>query len=84
VVVLTRNSLLARLSSILVAPVTTRAREIPTGVPLGPAQGLSRPGVANFDTIAPLPNRALVHRVGVLARDELIAACRAARFAIDC
>ena len=84
VVVLTRNSVLARLTTILVAPVTTRVREIPTEVPLGPTHGLSRPCVANFDNIAPLPRRVLVRRVGVLARDELVAACRAARFAIDC
>ena len=84
VVVLTRNSVLARLTTILVAPVTTRVREIPTEVALGPAHGLARHCVANFDNIAPLPRRALVRRVGLLSRDELAAACRAARFAIDC
>jgi mRNA interferase MazF len=84
VVVLTRNSVLAQLTTILVAPVTTRVREIPTEVPLGPAHGLCRPCVANFDNIAPLPKRVLVRKVGALARDELVAACRAARFAIDC
>lgn len=84
VVVLTRNSVLARLTTILVAPVTTRVREIPTEVPLGPAYGLPRPCVANFDNIAPLPKRALVRKIGALAGDELVAACRAARFAIDC
>ncbi|MGH9024057.1 MAG: type II toxin-antitoxin system PemK/MazF family toxin, partial [Acidimicrobiia bacterium] len=42
VVVLTRNSVLARLSTVLVAPVTSRVRDIPTEVALGPAHGLSR------------------------------------------
>jgi len=84
VVVLTRNSVLPRLSTILVAPVTTRVRDIPTEVPLGPPHGLARRCVANFDNIAPLPKRVLVRKVGVLAQDELAAACRAARFAIDC
>ena len=84
VVVLTRDSVLARLTTILVAPVTTRVRDIPTEVPLGPPHGLPRPCVANFDNIAPLPKRVLVHKVGVLGPDELVAACRAARFAIDC
>ena len=84
VVVLTRNSVLGRLSTVLVAPVTTRIRDIPTEVSLGSAHGLSRPCVANFDNIVPLPKRALVRRVGALGRDELIAVCRAARFAIDC
>ena len=84
VVVLTRNSVLAGLTTILVAPVTTRVRDIPTEVPLGPAHGLSRPCVANFDNIAPLPKRVLVRRVGLLAGEELATVCRAARFAIDC
>lgn len=84
VVVLTRNSVLARLTTVLVAPVTTRVREIPTEVPLGPDHGLGRACVANFDNIAPLPKRVLVRKVGALARDDLAAACRAARFAIDC
>jgi mRNA interferase MazF len=84
VVVLTRDSVLARLTTILVAPVTTRVRDIPTEVPLGPAHGLSRPCVANFDNIAPLPKAALVRKVGRLAQDELAAVCRAAKFAIEC
>ncbi|HVW31493.1 MAG TPA: type II toxin-antitoxin system PemK/MazF family toxin [Acidimicrobiia bacterium] len=84
IVVLTRNSVLPRLTTILVAPVTTRVREIPTEVLLGPDHGLPRPCVANFDNIAPLPKRVLVRKVGALTRDELVSACRAARFAIDC
>lgn len=81
VVVLTRDSVLPHLAAILVAPVTTRIREIPTEVRLGPAHGLSRPCVANFDNIAPLPKRTLVHRLG---RPELAQVCGAARFAIHC
>jgi len=84
VVVLTRDSVLPRLTTILVAPVTTRVRRIPTELGLGPAHGLSRPCVANFDNMAPLPKRALARRVGRLAPEELGRACAAARFAIDC
>ncbi len=84
VVVLTRNSVLSRLTTILVAPVTTRVREIPTEVSLGPGQGLPRRCVANFDNIAPLPKDRLVMRVGRLGSVELRRACSAARFAIQC
>lgn len=84
VVILTRSSVLIRLATILVAPVTTRVRDIPTEVPLGPTHGLPRRCVANFDNIAPLPKGVLVRRVGLLASEELAAVCRAARFAIDC
>jgi mRNA interferase MazF len=84
VVVLTRTSVLPRLTTILVAPVTTRVRQIPTEVSLGPAQGLARPCVANFDNILPLPKEKLIQHIGRLGRPELRRACAAARFAIHC
>ncbi len=84
VVVLTRTSVLSRLTTILVAPVTTRVREIPTEVPLGPAHGLTRQCVANFDNILPLPKEKLLQHVGRLGGSEMRRACAAARFAIQC
>lgn len=81
VVVLTRDSVLPRLTTILVAPVTTRIRSIPTEVPVS---GLPKECVANLDNITPLPKTTLVERVGRLSRDELTAVCSAARFAIGC
>ncbi len=84
VVVLTRDSVMPHLTTVLVAPVTTRIRDIPTEVPLGRAQGLPRLCVANFDNIMPLPKQRLVQKVGRLGMDELRQACAAARFAIQC
>lgn len=83
-VVLTRDSVLPRLTTILVAPVTTMVRGIPTELPLDRAHGLPRPCVANFDNVTPLPKTALAHRAGHLTPEELGQACAAARFAIDC
>jgi mRNA interferase MazF len=84
VVVLTRSSVLPRLTTILVAPVTSRVRSIPTEVPLGPAHGLRRQCVANFDNILPLPKGVLTQRVGRLDASDLRRVCAAARFAIQC
>jgi mRNA interferase MazF len=84
VVILTRNSVLPRLTTVLVAPVTTRVRTIPTEVPLGQAQGLARPCVANFDNMMPVHKEQLVQKLGALDADGLSQACRAARFAINC
>lgn len=81
VVVLTRNSVLPRLTTILVAPVTTRIRGIPTELPVN---GLTMACVANLDNITPLPKATLVERVGRLSPTELTALCLAARFAIGC
>ena len=84
VVVLTRSSVLPRLTTILVAPVTSRMRDIPTEVPLGPAHGLPRRCVANFDNILPLRKDVLVQHAGRLDASDLRHACAAARFAIQC
>ena len=84
VVVLSRSSVLPRLTTILVAPVTSRVRGIPTEVPLGPAQGLTRQCVANFDNVLPLRKDMLVQRVGRLDASDLHRMCAAARFAIQC
>jgi mRNA interferase MazF len=84
VVVLTRDSVLARLTTVLVAPVTTRVRDIPTEVPLGRGHGLTQACVANLDNITPVPKRALAQRVGRLSGEELAQLCTAARFAISC
>ncbi len=84
VVVLSRSSVLPRLTTVLVAPVTTRVRKIPTEVPLGPDQGLGRPCVANLDNILPLPKETLVERVGRLGAPDLQRVRAAARFAIQC
>lgn len=81
VVVLTRDSVLPRLSTILVAPVTTRVRSIPTEVPV---TGLSKACVANLDNITPRPKSMLVEQAGQLSGDELAALCAAARLAIGC
>lgn len=81
VVVLTRDSVLPRLATILVAPVTTRIRSIPTEVPVS---GLPKLCVANLDNITPMPKANLVERAGRLSRDELTTLCSAARFAIGC
>ena len=55
VVLLSRNEAYAVRELVTVAPVTTRARNIPTEVRLGPAQGLPKACVANLDTITTIP-----------------------------
>lgn len=51
VVLLSRNEAYAVRELVTVAPITTRARRIPTEVPLGPAEGLPKACVVNLDTI---------------------------------
>lgn len=49
VLVLTRERFISRLNAVLVAPVTTKVRGIPTEVTLGPADGMPQACAANFD-----------------------------------
>lgn len=68
---------------VLVAPVTTRVRGLPSELALGAAEGLPVPSVASFDNIRPFPKAMLVRRLGSLGprRHEL---CHAAAATLDC
>jgi mRNA interferase MazF len=67
---------------VIVAPVTTRIRGIPSEVALGPADGLARTCVANLDTLTTI-NKARLHAlVAALSPDKLAALDRALRYAV--
>jgi len=68
---------------VLVAPVTTRVRGLPSELTLGAAEGLPVPSVASFDNIRPFPKAMLVRRLGSLGprQNEI---CRAAGATLDC
>lgn len=84
VLVLTRQRFTSRLSSLLVAPVTTRVRDIPTEVALGPDDGLPRPCAANFDNVFTLQRARFRSLAGRLDAGKSAAVCRAYRFAAGC
>lgn len=84
VMVVTRSEAVPVLSSVVVAPVTTTVRGIPTEVALGSEEGLPVPCAASFDNLRPLRRSLLVERVGRLSaarRDEF---CRALAALADC
>ncbi len=84
VLILTRERFIPRLSAILVAPITTRVRAIPTEVLLGEDQGLPRACAANFDNVLTLAKSSLREWISRLDAERLAQACRAYRFAADC
>lgn len=69
---------------VLVAPVTTRVRGLPSELNLGPPEGLRFDCVASFDNLQPFPTAMLVRRIGALDRGRMSEICRAAGVAIDC
>ena len=84
VVIMTREPFIARLHSVLVAPVTTTVRGIPTELLLIPEDGLPRRCAANFDNVFTLRRDRLRDRITSLDPRQLEEACRAYRFAAGC
>ena len=84
VVVLTRERFISRLHSVIVAPVTTNVRGLPTEVTLDETDGLPRRCAANFDNVFTLRRDRLENRITTLPSDKLDLVCRAYRFAAGC
>src|SRR5207247_2445343 len=83
VVLLSRNEAYAVRQLVIVAPITTRVRRIPTEVPLGPEEGLPKACVINLDTLTTIPKHTLTQPIGPLPPGKLAAVERALRFALD-
>ena len=82
--VVSRDAANRAMQRVLVAPVTTRVRGIPSELPLAEPEGLPRPSVATFDNLQPFPKAMLVHRIGALAPERSRDICRAAGATLDC
>jgi mRNA interferase MazF len=82
VVLLSRNEAYAVRELVIVAPLTTRLRGIPSEVRLDRRDGLPRRCAANLDTITTIPKRVLSSRIAALDLPKIHAIDRAARFAL--
>jgi mRNA interferase MazF len=82
--VVSRDAANRVMQRVLVAPVTSRVRGIPSELPLGDPEGLPRPSAASFDNLQPFPKAMLVHRIGALGPDRSRDICRTAAAALDC
>ena len=66
VLIVSRDEVIPVLNNIVVAPVTSTIRAIPTCIPLGADQGIDHDSVANFENIAAVPKSVLTTRLGQL------------------
>jgi mRNA interferase MazF len=66
VLVISRDEAIAVLNNVVVAPVTSTIRDIPTCIPVGPAEGIDHDSVATFDSLAAVPKSVLTTRLGEL------------------
>ena len=81
VLILTRQTVRSRMSSVTVAPITGRVRGLATEVAVGPANGLDQHSVVSCDNITTIWAALLGRHIGVLLpsqEDDLTAAILAA------
>jgi mRNA interferase MazF len=83
-VVLSRGAAIGKLHSLIVAPVTSTIRDIPSEVPLGPAQGLPKPCVVNLDSISIVDVDLIGDLIAELDAVTMAAICAALEVAVGC
>jgi mRNA interferase MazF len=82
VLVLTRNSAIAVLNSVTIAPITPTIRNIPTEVILTRDDGLPNTCAANFDNIQTVPKSNVGDRLARLTARRMREAAVAVSFAL--
>jgi mRNA interferase MazF len=82
VLILTRDSAIALLNSVTVAPITSTIRSIPTEVVLTTEDGLPETCAANFDNIQTVPKANISAPIVHLSASKLRAAAGAIGFAL--
>ena len=84
VLVLTRDSAIAYLTRVTVAPITSSIRGVPSEVAVGPDDGMKRPCVVNLHNVVTVSQENLGRRVGQLDERRMREVCDALGFALGC
>ena len=84
VLVLTRESALAYLSAVTVAPITSTIRGVPSEVVLSQDDGMKGPCAVNLHNAVTISRNRLGKRVAQLSSLRMDEICAALRFALGC
>jgi mRNA interferase MazF len=84
VLVLSRPDAIALLRTVIVAPVTSTIRDLPSEVRLGEEHGLKRPSVANLDHVQIVERSRLRTYVGHVDSQTMERVCAALAVATGC
>lgn len=84
VLVVSRDEAIPVLNNVVVAPLTSTLRSIPTCVAVGRDEGIDHDSVATFDNLAAVPKRLLTTRMGNLGPAGHNKICAALRALADC
>ena len=84
VLVVSRDEVIPVLNNIVVAPVTSTLRDIPSCIPVGPEHGIDHDSVATFDNLAAIPKSVLTTRLGRLGNGGRRQICEALDALANC
>lgn len=84
VLVVTRNEAIPVLNNVVVAPITSTPRRIPTAITVGPDAGIDHESSATFDLLAAVPKSLLTVRLGALDATRRGEICSALAALADC
>jgi len=84
VLVVSRDEAIPVLNNIVVAPITSTIRDIPTCIPVGSNEGIDHDSVATFDNLAAVPKSVLTTRLGTLGVDGRRQICVALAALANC
>lgn len=84
VLVVSRDEAIPFLNNVVVAPITSTVRNIPTCIPVGPDEGIDHDSVATFDNLATVPKSVLTKRLGKLGAGGRRRICEALDAVADC
>jgi mRNA interferase MazF len=84
VVVLTRNSAIAYLSTVTVAPITSTTRGVPSEVVLGEEDGMKAPRAVNLHNMVTIHQDRLGRRLAQLSSLRMNEICASLRFSLGC
>lgn len=84
VLILTRDSAIAYLSRVTVAPITSTIRGVPSEVALGPEDGMRQPCAANLHNVVTVSGESLGRRLAQLSPRRMREVCSALAFALGC
>jgi len=84
VVVLTRDSAVAYLSTVTIAPITSTIRGVPSEVVLSQEDGMKAPCAVNLHNASTVSQHRLGRRVAQLSSLRMEEVCAALRFSLGC
>lgn len=84
VVVMHRDFAGRVLNAVLVAPLTSTIRDIPTAVRMGAADGLDRECMASLDNLTLATKARLLRRIGAVSEARMLELCAALSVAVAC